>query len=114
MAKACSTNVLIALRARWVNPAKRLLWLLGCSDEDEAPASLPPSEREALASEGATVLKRVDGGMLLGASKLEGPVSGDKVNDAVVLDIVPVVRCAAGRSVKARRQQRNLLWRGYG
>ena len=94
-AKACSTKVLIALRARWVNPAKRLLWLLGCSDEEEAPASLPPSEREALASDGATVLRRVDGGML-GASKLEGPVSGDKVKDAVVLDILPVVRCAAG------------------
>ena len=95
VAKACLTTLLTALRARWVNPAKRLLWLLVCSDEEETPASLPPSEREALATEGATVLKRVDGGMLLGASKLEGPVSGESVNDAVVLDIASAVRCAA-------------------
>ena len=84
VAKACLTTLLTALRARWVNPAKRLLWLL----EEETPASLPPSEREALATEGAAVLKRVDGGMLSGASLLEGPVSGDSVKDAVVFDIV--------------------------
>ena len=84
VAKACFTTFPMALRACRVKPAKRLLWLL----EDETPASLPPSEREALATEGAAVLKRVDGGMLSGASPLEGPVSGDSVNDAVVVDIV--------------------------
>ena len=61
--------------------------MLWCSDEDDTLASLPSFEPADLATEGAAVLRRVEMGRL-GASWLEGPVSGDNVRDAVVFDIV--------------------------
>ena len=48
-----------------------------------------------MTTDGAAVLRRVEGGMD-GASWLEGPVVGDNVNDAVVFDIVPLQGVAAG------------------
>ena len=92
--RASSTTVFVFLNNDCPMNA-RLLLMLWCSDEEDTRASLPSSEPTGLATDGAAVLRRVEMGRL-GASWLEGPVSGDKVKDAVVLDILPVVRCAAG------------------
>ena len=66
--------------------------MLWCSDDEDTRASLSASDRTDLATDGATVLSLVEGGML-GASWLEGPVVGDNANEAVELDIATVVRC---------------------
>ena len=70
----------------WVEPKRNSL--PSASDDVDARASLSASECTECATDGAAVHSRVLGGMLLGASRLEGPVSGDSVRDAVVFDIV--------------------------
>ena len=85
------TTDLRALLAILKNPPLRLL---RASDEEDTRASLSASEGTECATDGAAEHSRVLGGMLGGASWLEGPVVGDRAKDAVSVDIVPVVRCA--------------------
>ena len=107
-------SVALSFLCRAANKANWLLRdVLGWSDEEDTLASLPPSDRTDLATDGAAVLRRVEGGME-GASWLEGPVVGDNVNEAVVLDIVTAARCCCGAASSLKdshergRQQRNL------
>ena len=88
------THVLVFLNMLEIL-ANWLLCVLGRSDEEDTLASLPASDPAGMATDGAAVLRRVVLGKL-GASWLEGPVSGDNVNDVVVLDIVAAARCCCG------------------
>ena len=93
---APETSLLTDLRALAASLKNPRLRLLRASDEEDTRASLSASECTECATDGAAEHSRVLGGMLFGASKLEGPVSGESVNDAVVLDIVAAVRYADG------------------